>query len=33
LLRLLGKLDYVVMNRYLPVTRYLSTYIIIHAVK
>jgi len=33
LLRLLGKVDYVVMNRYLPVTRYLSTYAIIHAVK
>jgi len=33
LLRLIGKLDHVVMNRYLPVTRYLSTYAIIRAVK
>ncbi len=33
LLKLLGKLDYLVMNRYLPVTRYLSTYVIIQAVK
>jgi len=33
LLRLLGKLDHVVLNRYLRVTRYLSTYAIIRAVK
>ena len=33
LLRLLGKLDHVVMNRCVPITRYLSTYAIIRAVK
>jgi protein-L-isoaspartate O-methyltransferase len=33
LLRPLGHLDYLLMNRYLPMARYLSTYAIIRAVK
>ena len=32
-LRLLGRLDFSLINRYLPPLRYLSTYVIIRAVK